>query len=87
VLIQTNLFIIVFNLIPIAPLDGAKAWRAVPLLRERAQQTSWAASVRKVVAAHRAAREKKLEAKAARVAGDIIERLKKGKPGPGDGAA
>lgn len=30
-----SIFIALFNLIPIPPLDGAKAWRIVPLLFER----------------------------------------------------
>jgi len=79
VLIQTNLLIMVINLIPVAPLDGAKAWRALPLLWERAQSTSWASSLRKVSAARARARNKKLEAKAQRITADIIDKLKKGK--------
>jgi stage IV sporulation protein FB len=86
VLIQTNLVIMVFNLLPLAPLDGAKAWRALPLLQYRAQETSWGASVRRLVAASRKVRERRLEAKAARVADDIIERLKKRKSGEGSKA-
>ena len=73
VLIQTNLLIMVINLIPVPPLDGAKAWRALPLLRERAQRTSWAAVLRKLS-------NKRLEAKAQRITADIIDKLKKGKP-------
>jgi stage IV sporulation protein FB len=84
VLINTNLFMIVFNLLPIAPLDGAKAWRALPLLRERARQTSWAAGVRRLLSARQRAREKKLEAESARIASDIIDRLKKGKSDAGN---
>lgn len=79
VLIQTNLLIMVINLIPVAPLDGAKAWRALPLLWERAQRTSWAASLRKLSAARGRARNRKLEAEAQRITTDIIDKLKKGK--------
>lgn len=32
---RANLWLIAFNLIPIAPLDGKEAWRLVPLLKER----------------------------------------------------
>jgi Zn-dependent protease len=32
---HTNLYIMAFNLIPIAPLDGAEAWSLIPLLRAR----------------------------------------------------
>ncbi len=79
VLIRTNLLIIVINLIPVAPLDGAKAWRAVPLLWERAQRSSWGAGLRKLSAARGRARNKKLEAKAQRITAEIIDKLKKGK--------
>ena len=79
VLIQTNLLMMVINLIPVAPLDGAKAWRVLPLLRERAQRTSWAAVLRKLSAARGRARNRKLEAKAERITADIIDKLKKGK--------
>src|SRR6185295_17493456 len=48
VLIQTNIFMMIFNLIPVAPLDGAKAWRALFMLREWAELSSWAGSVRKL---------------------------------------
>jgi stage IV sporulation protein FB len=33
--IETNLWIICFNLIPLEPLDGAKAWPLVGMLRDR----------------------------------------------------
>ncbi len=79
VLVQANLLIIVINLIPVAPLDGVKAWRALPLLRERARHTSWGASLQKFSAARGRARNKKLEAKAQRITADIIDKLKKGK--------
>jgi len=79
VLIQTNLLIMVFNLLPVAPLDGAKAWRALPLLWERTRHTPWAAGVRKLLAARGRARNRRLEAKAQRITADIIDKLKKGK--------
>lgn len=36
--VWTNLFLVCINLIPIAPLDGAEAWKLVPLLRGRRAQ-------------------------------------------------
>lgn len=79
VLIETNLLIMILNLLPIAPLDGAKAWRALPMLREWARQSSWTASLRRLLAARERARARKLEAKSEQIAADIIDRLKKGK--------
>jgi Zn-dependent protease len=79
VLIETNLFMIVVNLLPVAPLDGAKAWRALPLLAERAQRTRWGAGLRKLSAARARSRNKRLEARAQRITAEIIEKLKKGK--------
>jgi Zn-dependent protease len=34
--VSTNIFLIAINLIPVPPLDGAEAWRLVPLLYRRA---------------------------------------------------
>jgi hypothetical protein len=79
VLIETNLLIMVFNLIPVPPLDGVKAWRILPLLRERLPQFSWARILRRRAGARQRARDERLEAEAERIAGDIIEKLKKGK--------
>ena len=79
VFIETNLLIMIINLIPVAPLDGAKAWRILPMLAESWKQTAWAASLRKRSAAREMARTKKLEAKSVRIAADIIDKLKKRK--------
>lgn len=81
VLIDANLVIMLLNLIPVAPLDGAKAWRIIPMLRERAKNTSWAANLRTLLAARRSARDKRIMAKSVRATTDIIERLKKPKSG------
>ncbi|MGK0359660.1 MAG: stage IV sporulation protein FB [Bradymonadia bacterium] len=35
VFVWTNLYLIGINLIPIAPLDGAEAWKLLPLLKQR----------------------------------------------------
>ena len=79
VLIDTNLLIMVINLVPVAPLDGAKAWRAIPILRGRVRESSWATHIRSLLDLRERARNKRLEAESERIAGDIIERLKKGK--------
>ena len=79
VLIGTNVFIMIFNLIPIAPFDGARAWRALPLLRDWARTTSWGARVRRMFNARERARTRRLEAESQRIAADIIDKLKKGK--------
>jgi stage IV sporulation protein FB len=79
VLIDTNLLIMVINLVPVAPLDGAKAWRAIPILRGRVRESSWATRVRGFLDHRERDRNKRLEAESERIAGDIIARLKKGK--------
>jgi Zn-dependent protease len=79
VLIGTNVFIMIVNLIPLAPLDGAKAWRILPILAEWAKGTSWAHKWRRRSAARQTARTRKLEAESERIAADIIEKLKKRK--------
>jgi Zn-dependent protease len=79
VLTEVNLFIMIVNLIPIAPFDGAKAWRILPILREWWEQTSWATALRRRSVAREKARTEKLEAASERIAADIIDKLKKGK--------
>jgi Zn-dependent protease len=79
VLIGTNVLIMVFNLIPVAPFDGAKAWRILPILAEWAKDTSWAHMWRRRSAARKTAHMKKLEAESERIAADIIDKLKKRK--------
>ena len=63
----TNLSLIVLNLIPVPPLDGAKAWRVVPRL--------WARMPRPSLKRWR--RNRELERQSKVVTADIIERLKK----------
>jgi stage IV sporulation protein FB len=79
VFIGTNVLIMVFNLIPVAPFDGAKAWRILPILAEWAKDTSWAHEWRRRSAARNTVRTKKLEAESERIAADIIDKLKKRK--------
>jgi Zn-dependent protease len=79
VLIGTNAFIMIVNLIPVAPLDGAKAWRVLPIVAEWARQTSWATKLRRRSAARQQERTRNLEAESERIAADIIDKLKKRK--------
>lgn len=77
VLVETNVVIMAVNLLPLAPFDGAKAWRALPLVKPWLLETPWVARLRRRSDARAKAREKRLEAESERIAGDIIERLKK----------
>ena len=79
VFIATNIFIMIFNLLPIASFDGAKAWRILPILAEWAKGTSWVHKWRRRSAARAAARTKKLEAESERITAGIIDQLKKRK--------
>jgi Zn-dependent protease len=80
VLIETNFVIMILNLMPVPPLDGVKAWRILPLLRARAQRTSGWLSLRKLLVAHRRSGDRRLEVDSERMAADVIDRLRKGKP-------
>jgi stage IV sporulation protein FB len=53
-LISTNLYIALFNLIPIRPLDGAEAWRLVPMLVAERSRRSVKAIRQEVARAQRA---------------------------------
>jgi Zn-dependent protease len=79
VFVATNAFIMIFNLLPIASFDGAKAWRILPILADWAKETSWGHEWRRRRAARETARTKKLEADSERIAADIIDKLKKRK--------
>ncbi len=79
VLIATNAFIMLFNLLPVASFDGAKAWRILPILGDWAKQTSWGTRLRRRRAAREKERTRKLEAESERIAADIIAKLKKRK--------
>jgi Zn-dependent protease len=79
VFIATNIFMMIFNLLPLASFDGAKAWRILPILADWAKETSWGHKWRRRRAARETARTKKLEADSERIAADIIDKLKKRK--------
>jgi hypothetical protein len=44
--LASNIFLIVLNLLPIDPLDGGQAWRALPMLRKRWQDRKRRAHLR-----------------------------------------
>ena len=67
ILIPTNLTIIVLNMLPVPPFDGAKAWLVVPRLWAKMPKASY----------KRWQRNRELERKSKEVTADIIERLKK----------
>ena len=84
-----NLWIIAINLLPVAPLDGAAAWRLFPLLLQRQRARADRAAIAKHQAAVRDSKAKLREADAMeeeevvppreleRVADDVLSRLKK----------
>lgn len=45
--LRTNLWLCLLNLVPLPPLDGAEAWRIVPILAQRRRQRREAARLRK----------------------------------------
>ena len=76
VLIPVNLLLIAVNLVPVAPLDGHKAWRVLPLLWAR-----WAPGCRQGAAALRNRfdfrKRRAAEQVSKRVASELFERLTK----------
>jgi len=72
VFIKLNIITIVFNLIPVAPLDGHKAWRAIPLLKGWLQP-KW----RQIFLERKRKKKKMLQAESERVTAEIIEKLKR----------
>jgi len=67
ILIVANFIIMAINLLPVPPLDGAKAWPALPMLWERLPKPDL----------KRWRRDRKLQRQSKEVAAGIIERLKK----------
>ena len=67
VLISINTFLIVMNLVPVPPLDGAIAWRVAPKIWARTPKPSL----------KRWLRNRQLQRQSKEVAADIIERFKK----------
>ncbi len=76
VFINTNIVIAVINLIPVAPLDGHKAWRAIPLLR--AKLFSWARRSLNNLANALNFKKRRATAKdSQRAAAELLDRLRK----------
>jgi Zn-dependent protease len=67
ILIVANFIIMSINLLPVAPLDGAKAWLALPRLWKRLPKPN----------PKRWWRHRRLQRQSEELAADIIERLKK----------
>ena len=67
ILIEFNIVIILFNLLPLPTLDGATAWLVLPKLWARVPKPN----------VSRWARDRKLKRQSKEIAADIINRLKK----------
>ena len=74
--INVNVAIIVFNLIPVPPLDGAKAWRVIPLLTAR-RIPLIKLNIRRIKDAFNFRQRKAMKNKSERVAAELLDRLKK----------
>ena len=75
VLINWNLFLMVVVLLPIGPMDGHRAWKLIPLLRESFRRRGRSGKVVKIDAARR----RKLEQNSEQMTADIISKLGKKK--------
>ena len=75
VLINWNLFLMVVVLLPIGPMDGHRAWKLIPMLRESWRQRGRGGKVVKLDAARR----RRLEQDSEQAAADIISKLGKKK--------
>ena len=75
-LIPVNLLLIAVNLVPVAPLDGHKAWRVLPLLRAgwAPRWRQWAAALRNRLDFRK---RRAAEQASKRVASELFERLTK----------
>ncbi len=78
VFIEMNLVLMIVNLIPVTPLDGATAWRIFPISAEAAR-TKWARSRRRRSARRENARNAQADVESERVVVDISDKLKKRK--------
>jgi stage IV sporulation protein FB len=67
-LIGANIATILFNLLPIAPLDGRKAWRVIPLGRDALREKWLSMKSRKS--------RKELEESSRKLAAEVIEKLR-----------
>lgn len=78
VFINANALMILINLIPIAPLDGSKAWRVIPYFRPRF--VAWAGrSVRSLKRALNLKERKAAKKASEKAASDLLDRLTKKK--------
>jgi stage IV sporulation protein FB len=70
-----NVFLIIIALLPIGPMDGHRAWRVIPLLRQRFRRRGHSGKVVKLDPVRR----RKLEQNSEKLASDIIQNLGKKK--------
>lgn len=88
----TNVFLIALNLVPIAPLDGATAWKALPLLRQRRREAAerrlraLRAEARADLKALDALEDEALAAPPAEISRLVDDVLTRAKTGGGDGS-
>jgi len=73
--INVNIVIMAINLIPVPPLDGAKAWRAFPLSMAR-HVPEIKSKVRQITNAVNFRRRKAMKIKSERVTAELLDRLK-----------
>jgi Zn-dependent protease len=76
VFISVNIFLGAINLIPVSPLDGHKAWRVIPLLRERLKPR-YTALLRAVGSALNFKKHRAMKKKSERATAELLDRLKK----------
>lgn len=76
VFISVNIFLVAINLIPVSPLDGYKAWRVFPLLRERLKPR-YTALRRAVGSALTVKKHHATKKESERATAELLDRLKK----------
>jgi Zn-dependent protease len=75
VFINANIVIAAINLIPIAPLDGHKAWRAIPLLLDRLSP-SYKTNFYKLRKMLNLKKRRAAKVESARVVSNLLDRLR-----------
>ncbi|MDE0855881.1 MAG: hypothetical protein OSA97_15815 [Nevskia sp.] len=70
-----NLFLIIVALLPIGPMDGHRAWRVIPYVREALRRRGRSGKVVKLKPARRRALQKESE----KMAADILDKLNRRK--------
>ncbi|MBK9394917.1 MAG: hypothetical protein IPN40_13920 [Uliginosibacterium sp.] len=73
--INVNIAMMLINLVPVPPLDGAKAWRVFPLAMARLSPEV-KSKVRRIVNALNIRRRKAMKTESERVTAELLDRLK-----------